>query len=171
MPTAVRGGDDYTTVVAAADRGFLHLEARVNYESIGARSAFVGWNFSGGEAVTWAVTPLLGGAWGDTRAFIPGVEASVAWRWLDFYIESEYVRDSVERSDSYLYSWTELGASPFKWLRFGLAGQRTRAYDNDRNIQRGPFVQLTWRLLTVGAYWFNPGSSEQVVVGSIAATF
>jgi hypothetical protein len=171
MPTAVRGGEDYTTVVAAADRGPLHLEARANYESVGARSAFVGWNFSGGETVTWQVTPLLGGAWADTRAFIPGAEAAVAWRWLDFYIEAEYVRDSDELSDSYFYSWSEVGVTPFDWLRFGLAGQRTRAYDNERNLQRGPFVQLTWRQLTVGAYWFNPGSSEQVVVGSIAATF
>jgi len=171
MPTAVRDGENYTTVVGAADRGPLHLEARVNYESIGARSAFVGWTFSGGETVTWEVTPLLGGAWGDTRAFIPGAEASVAWRWLDFYVEAEYVRDSGERSDSYFYAWTELGVSPMDWLRLGLAGQRTRAYENERDIQRGPFVQVTWRRLTIGAYWFNPGSSEQVFVGSIGATF
>ena len=171
MPTAVRDGENYTTVVGTADRGPFHLEARVNYESIGARSAFVGWTFSGGETVTWEVTPLLGGAWGDTRAFIPGAEASVAWRWLDFYVEAEYVRDSGERSDSYFYAWTELGVSPTDWLRLGLAGQRTRVYENDRDIQRGPFVQFTWRFLTIGAYWFNPGSSEQVFVGSIGATF
>jgi len=49
-PTIVRGGENYTSAIAAADRGPLHLEARYNYESIGARSAFVGWTFSGGEA-------------------------------------------------------------------------------------------------------------------------
>ena len=114
---------------------------------------------------------MLGGAWGDTRAFIPAAEVSVAWRRLDLYVEAEYVRDSGERSDSYFYAWTELGVSPLDCLRFGLAGQRTRAYENERDIQRGPFVQFTWRRLTVGAYWFNPGSSEQVFVGSIAATF
>ena len=52
-PTVVRGGENYTSAIAIADRGALHLEARYNYESIGARSAFVGWNFSGGEAITW----------------------------------------------------------------------------------------------------------------------
>ena len=65
-PTVVRGGENYTSAIAAADRGPLHLEARYNYESIGARSAFVGWTFSGGEAITWELTPLLGGAWGTT---------------------------------------------------------------------------------------------------------
>jgi len=48
-PTFVRGGDDYVTAIAVADRGPLHFEARYNYESVGARSAFVGWTFAGGE--------------------------------------------------------------------------------------------------------------------------
>ena len=171
FPTIVRGGENYTSAIAMADRGSLHLEARVNYESIGARSAFVGWTFSGGETVTWELTPLAGGAWGDTRAFVPGLEASVAWRSFDIYVEAEYVRDSGERDDSYFYAWTELGYRPLEWLRLGIAGQRTRAYDNERDIQRGPFVQFTWRRLTIGGYWFNPGSSEQVFVGSFGATF
>lgn len=170
-PTVVRGGDNYVTGIALADRGPLHLEARVNYESVGSRSAFVGWTFSGGEALTWELTPLLGGAWGDTQAFVPGFEASLAWQRIDFYVEAEYVRRSGARTDSYTYAWTELGGQPLKWLRLGLAGQRTRAYDNQRDIQRGPFVQFTWQRLRIGGYWFNPGSSAQVFVGSIGASF
>src|SRR5204863_4534149 len=90
-PTDVRGGENYTSAIAVADRGPLHLEARYGYESVGARSAFVGWTFSGGEAITWELTPLVGGAWGTTRAFVPALEASVAWKQLDFYVEAEYV--------------------------------------------------------------------------------
>jgi hypothetical protein len=170
-PTVVRGGDNYTSAIATADRGPLHLEARYNYEAVGARSAFVGWTFSGGESVTWELTPLLGGAWGSLRAFVPGLEASVAWKALDLYVEAEYISDSAERTDSYFYAWSELGFRPVEWLRVGLAGQRTRAYGGDREIQRGPFAQLTWNSVTIGGYWFNPGSSEQVFVGMIGATF
>ena len=170
-PTVVRGGENYTSAIAVADRGPLHLEARYNYESVGARSAFVGWTFSGGEAITWELTPLVGGAWGTTRAFVPGFEASVAWKQLDFYVEAEYVRDSHERSDSYFYAWSELGFRPVEWLRIGVAGQRTRAYGGERDIQRGPFAQVTWDRVTIGGYWFNPGSSNQIFVGSIGATF
>ncbi len=170
-PTVVRGGENYTSAIAVADRGPLHLEARYNYESIGARSAFVGWTFSGGETLTWELTPLLGGAWGTTQAFVPALEASLSWREFDFYLEGEYVRDNKEQSSSYWYAWTELGFRPAEWLRIGLAGQRTRAYGGEREIQRGPFAQLTWRSITIGGYWFNPGSSEQVFVGLIGATF
>ena len=170
-PTVVRGGDDYTSAIAAADRGPLHLEARVNYETVGARSAYIGWTFSGGETITWELTPLVGGAWGTTQAFVPGLEASAAWKQLDFYIEAEYVRDSHERSDRYFYAWSELGFRPVEWLRLGAAGQRTRVYGGERDIQLGPFAQLTWGPVTLGGYWFNPGSSEQVFVGMIGATF
>ncbi len=170
-PTVVRGGENYTSAIAIADRGALHLEARYNYESIGARSAFIGWTFSGGEAVTWEVTPLLGGAWGTTQAFVPGLEASVAWGPVDFYVEAEYVRDSKARSDSYTYAWSELGLRPVEWLRVGIAGQRTREYGADREFQRGPFAQVTLGPVTIGGYWFNPGSNEQVFVGMIGAAF
>ena len=169
-PTVVRGGENYTSAIAVADRGPLHLEARYNYESIGARSAFVGWTFSGGETITWEVTPLLGGAWGTTQAFVPGLEATVTWRKVDFYVEAEYVSDNHERTDSYFYAWSELGFRPVDWLRVGVAGQRTRIYGGDRDIQRGPFGQVTWGPVTIGGYWFNPGSSDQIFVGMIGAS-
>jgi hypothetical protein len=170
-PTIVRGGENYTSAIATADHGPLHLEARYNYESVGARSAFVGWNFSGGEEITWELTPLVGGAWGTTQAFIPGLEASVTWKQFDIYIEAEYVVDSHVPANSYVYAWSELGYRPVEWLRIGIAGQRTRTYSNERDIQRGPFAQVTWGSVTVGGYWFNPGASDQVFVGMIGATF
>jgi len=170
-PTDVRGGDNYTSGIGVADRGPLHLEARYNYESVGARSAFVGWTFSGGETITWEITPLLGGAWGSLHAFVPAVEASVSWRQFDFYVEAEAVRDQREHDDSYFYAWSELGYRPAEWLRFGLVAQRTRAYGGERDIQRGPFAQLTWRRVTLGGFWFNPGSKDQVFVASLGVAF
>jgi hypothetical protein len=170
-PTDVRGGENYTTVVAVADRGALHLEARYDYEAIGARSAFVGWTFSGGENITWELTPILGSAWGELHAVVPGLEASVGWERFDFYIEAEYVHDRQESGDNYTFAWSELGFKPVEWLRLGAVAQRTRAYGGEREVQRGPLVQFGWDRFTLGAYWFNPGSNEQVFVTSVGATF
>ena len=170
-PTDVRGGENYTSAIAVADRGPLHLEARYGYETMDSRSAFVGWTFSGGEGLTWEITPLLGGAWGPIRAFVPGFEASVAWKKFDFYIEGEYVRDKNEKTDRYFYAWSELGFRPVEWLRVGVVGQRTRVYGGDREFQRGPFAQVTWGPATLGGFWFNPGSNEQVFVGSLGVAF
>jgi hypothetical protein len=170
-PTDVRGGDNYTSAIAAADRGPLHLEARANYESVGARSAFIGWTFSGGDALKWQLRPLLGGVWGTTQAFAPALEASAAWQRFDVYVEAEYVRDRNAQADSYTYAWTELGFRPAEWLRVGLVGQRTRVYGGERDIQRGPFAQVTWGRVTLGGFWFNLGANDQIFVGSIGATF
>jgi len=170
-PTQVRGGDSTTSAIAVADRGPLHLEARYGYEMKDSRSAFAGWTFSGGETLTWELTPLLGGGWGPVRAFIPGFEASLAWGKFDFYVEAEFVRDRSEKSDSYNYAWSELGYKPLEWLRVGAVGQRTRAYGGDREFQRGPFLQVTVGPATIGGFWFNPGSKDQVFVASIGASF
>ena len=169
-PTIVRDSGNYTSWIGAADRGPLHLEARGNYESVGARSAFVGWTFSGGAEFPGEDTPIIGGAWGTTDAVVPGLEVSLGSGRFDFYIEAEYVRPS-DHDSKYLYAWSELGFRPVEWFRAGLAAQRTRAYGSDRDIQRGPFAQVTWRRFTLGGYWFNPGSSNQVGVVSLGAAF
>jgi hypothetical protein len=169
-PTDVRGGDNYTSVIGTADRGSLHLEARYNYESIGARSAYVGWSFAGGESLEWQVTPIVGGAWGTTQSFVAGVEASLAWRAVDFYIEAEYVPTRTQ-GEGYTYAWSELGVRVAPWLRIGLAGQHTRTYGSEREFQRGPFAQVTWRAVTLGGYWFNPGAEDQVFVAALGVKF
>ena len=169
-PTAVRGGEDYTSAIATADRASLHLEARYNYESIGARSAYVGWTFAGGDSLAWQVTPIVGGAWGTTQSFVAGVEASLAWRAIDFYIEAEYVPTRT-RGESYTYAWSELGFRAAPWLRIGVVGQHTRTYGGEREFQRGPFAQVTWSAVTIGGYWFNPGADDQVFVAALGVKF
>jgi hypothetical protein len=168
-PTVVQDADNnYTSAIATANRGALHLEARYSYEAVGARSAFVGWNFSGGESLTWEITPLLGGVWGPLQAVVPGVELSLAYGRFDFYLEGEYVDDGDE---PYTYAWSELGFAAQDWLRIGLAVQRTRIFGEERDIQRGPFAQVSWDRFTLGGYWFNPGADDQIFIGSVGVAF
>ena len=70
---------EYVQPTFAADRGWLHLEARYNYEALDTGSAWVGYNFSGGEKLAWEFTPLLGGVFGDTTGVAPGYEATLSW--------------------------------------------------------------------------------------------
>lgn len=167
-PTFVRDGENYTSAIALANRGALHLEARYSYEAKNARSAFVGWTFSGGDRLTWEITPLIGGVWGPLDALVPGVELGLGYGRFDFYLEGEYVDDGDE---PYTYAWSELGFSPRDWLRLGIAAQRTNIFGGERDIQRGPFAQFSWDRFTLGGYWFNPGSDEQVVITSVGVSF
>jgi hypothetical protein len=168
---AMRDQPDFGVGVASLDRGPLHLEARYNYEARDATSVFVGWKFEGGDAVSYEVTPIIGGLFGATRGVVPGIEASVGWRELDFYIEAEYVRDLDQRSASYYYSWSELGWKPLEWLRLGLVGQRTRTIDTGRDLQRGLFGQVFLGKATLGVYAFNPDSGSRYVIVSFGVDF
>lgn len=163
---------DYLSVVATANRGALHLEARYNYEALDSGSLFAGWTFAGGDALSYEFTPILGVVFGAKQGVAPGFEASVAYGIVDFYTEAEYVHDIEVRDDSYTYAWSELGFSPLTWLRFGIVGQRSRAYESDREIQRGGFAQFTFGKLTLGTYVFNPDdSADQFVIFSLGAAF
>jgi len=168
---AMRDQPDFGVAVAAINRGALHLEARYNYEVRDAGSLFVGWKFSGGDAVTFEITPILGALFGAGRGVVPGVEASVAYGSVDAYIEAEYVHDTAHSSDSYYYSWSELGWKPLAWLRVGLAGQRTRVVQTGRDLQRGLFAQFILDKATLSVYAFNPDSGSRYAILALGVQF
>jgi hypothetical protein len=169
----IRDGDSYANGIFVADRGPLHLEGRVNYEAVHARSLFAGWTFAFGkeEGLNFEITPIVGGAWGSIGGPIAGFEATLAKGRFDFYVEAEYVRGRDSKEESYTYAWSELGFRPVENVRLGIVGQRTRAYGGDREFQRGGFVQATHGKFTASVFWFNPGSDSQVIVGSIGVAF
>ena len=163
--------DNYVQPTVTADRGWLHLEARYNYEALETGSAWFGVNFGGGETVAWELTPMIGGIFGDTSGVAPGYKGSVSWWKLELYSEGEQVFDSDDSSDSFFYNWSELSLSPVDWFRFGLVTQRTRAYDTERDIQRGVLVGVTYKRLDVNAYLFNPDDEDPTVVIAVGVSF
>jgi hypothetical protein len=171
--TMPRAGDEFATGIVAADHGALHLEARANYEAIHAQSAFVGGTFALGDTVKLEATPMAGFVGGSLRGPIAGLEATVSTGPFDWYVEAEHVWDKSDREASYTYAWSQLGYRPGAqhWAHFGLVTQRTRIYGGDREVQHGPFLEVTYGKVTVGGYWFNPGSSQQVVIASVAVSF
>ncbi len=128
---------NYVQPTFTADRGWLHLEARYNYEALDTGSAWLGYNFSGGEKLAWEFTPMIGGVFGDTAGIAPGYKGSLSWWKLELYSEGEYVFDTRSTSDSFFYNWSELALAPAEWFRFGMVTQRTRVIqDRSRHPAR-----------------------------------
>ena len=162
---------DYVQPTFTADRGGLHLEARYNYEALDTGSAWVGYNFSGGERLPWEFTPMLGGVFGDTNGIAPGYKGSLGWRKLEFYSEGEFVFDAGDSSDSFFYNWSELTLAPVESFRFGMVTQRTRVYQTDRDIQRGVLAGFSVKGLSLTGYVLNPDEDKPVVVLAVGLTF
>src|SRR5262245_10553406 len=67
----VPGDRDYVQPTFTADRNWLHLEARYNYEDLETGSAWVGYNFAFGERLAVKGTAMLGGVFGKTTGIAP----------------------------------------------------------------------------------------------------
>jgi hypothetical protein len=171
MGYVVPDSRDYAQPTVTADRDWLHLEARYNYEALETGSIWVGYNFGGGGKLAWTFTPMLGGVFGDTTGIAPGYKGSLTWWKLELYSEREYVFDPGDSSRSFFYNWSELTLAPVDWFRFGLVTQRTRAYQTDREVQRGFLVGLSYKQVSFTTYVFNPDESRPTVVLAVAAEF
>jgi hypothetical protein len=162
---------DYAQPTVTADRDWLHVEARYNYENLETGSAWVGYNFGGGEKLAWEFTPMLGGVFGDMTGVAPGYKGSLSWWKLELYSEGEYVFDTGDSSESFFYNWSELTLAPVDWFRFGLVTQRTRAYETDREIQRGLLVGFSYKAIDLTTYVFNLDDSKPTLVVAVSFGF
>jgi hypothetical protein len=165
------GDDDFLQPTFTTDHDRLHLEARYNYESIDTASVWAGYNFSVGDKVTFEGAAMAGVVFGDTDGLAPGYKATLSWTKLTLYSEGEYVFDTNESSDSFFYAWSELSWAPAEWFRLGLVGQRTKAYETDRDIQRGLLVGFSGEPVDFTAYWFNPDERSPTVVLTLGLNF
>jgi hypothetical protein len=162
---------EYVQPTFTADRDWLHLEARYNYEDLETGSVWLGCNFSGGDKLAWEFTPMLGGVFGNTTGIAPGYKGSLSWWKLELYSEGEYVIDTGDSSGSFFYNWSELTLAPVDWFRFGLVTQRTRAYESDRDIQRGLLLGFSWKQADLSTSLFNFDDDDPTVVLSLGFTF
>lgn len=166
----VPDSDDYVNPNVTADRGRLHLEARYNYEAIGAASVWAGANFSVGESWEFDATVMLGGVFGELEGVAPGYRILLTHSWFELNSEAEYFIDNHGHEGNYFYTWTEVAGYPLDWFRLGLAIQRTRAYESDLDIQRGAFVGFSFSRWDIAAYDFNPFDDPTYVL-AVRATF
>jgi hypothetical protein len=169
--TYIAPGSDYVQPTITADRQWLHLEARYNYEDLETGSLWVGYNFSVGDKITLDITPMLGGVFGKTAGVAPGLRGSLRWRRLELYGEGEYVFNTRERADSFFYLWLELTLSPVNWLRLGPVVQRTRIDESELDIQRGFLIGLSYKRVELTAHVFNPNKNKPTYVMAVSVGF
>ena len=163
--------DGYASPTFTADRNWLHLEARYNYENFRTGSLWAGYNFSWGKTWQFAVTPIIGGVFGRTNGIAPGCEASLTWKKLEFSINNEYVFDTTSKSGNFYYNWSQLTYRPKEWLKFGGVAQHTKTFQTKLDVQRGFFVGFKHKKLEFTTYVFNAGFTDPTVVLEAGASF
>jgi hypothetical protein len=154
-----------------ADRGWVHLEARYNYEAIKTGSLWLGYNFSFGKQLAFEVTPMFGGVFGDITGIAPGYTISISYEPIEFFTQGEYFFDAGNRSGNFFYSWSELSCAPVTWFRAGIVLDRTRALGSNFDIRRGPLVGFKYKNVDLTTYWLSPGSRDATFIFTVALNF
>ncbi len=154
--------------IYSADKDWLHLEARYNYEDINTFSAWFGYNFKGGNKFQYAITPMLGGILGNTNGVAPGLELDFQYYGFELSSQSEYVFDFKGKDNNFFYNWTDFTYSPLDWLWFGLSAQRTRLYQTDLEFQRGFFAGGGYRWFSLSGYLYNLGFDDPYIILSLS---
>jgi hypothetical protein len=167
----VPGGPSYLSPDFSADRGWLHLEARYNYEALETGSLWAGYNFSAGKKLVLDVTPMFGGVFGDLNGVAPGYLLTLSYKRVQLYSSGEYVFDTQNRGGNFLYSWNQITYSPLKWLQVGLVSQRTRVYHTSLDVQRGVLVGFTHKKVNFTTNVFNFGWTTPTEVLSLGVNF
>jgi hypothetical protein len=160
---------DYANPNFTADRDWLHLEARYNYEELKTGSVWLGWNFSTGKKLKFEATPMLGGVFGDITGIAPGYTITIRYKQFELSTQGEYFFDAGTSSGNFFYSWSELSASPADWLRLGIVVERTQASGFSSDVRRGPLIGFRYKEVNLTTYWLAPGSNEATFV--FAVTF
>ena len=164
-------GRDYANPNLVADRDWLHLEARYNYEAIKTGSLWLGYNFSVGKKLALEATPMLGGVFGNITGIAPGYTISISYEPIEFFTQGEYFFDAGNRSENFFYTWSELSCAPLPWFRAGIVVDRTRALGSNFDIGRGPLVGFKYKKVDFTTYWLSPGSSDATFIFTVALNF
>jgi hypothetical protein len=161
----------YLNPIVSADRNHIHLEARYNYEAVDTMSAFAGYNLSAGESTTVSLTPVIGGIAGDIDGIAPGFLFEFNYGKFTITSEGEYFFSTESNDSNFFYSWSEILYSPVEWFWFGAAGQRTRAYQTDLDLQRGIVAGFAKGNFYLSGYLMNPDSDSPFGIVTVGYEF
>lgn len=162
---------DYANPNFTADRDWLHLEARYQYEAIKTGSVWLGYNFGFGEKLAVEITPMVGGVFGDITGFAPGYTISASYKSLEFFTQGEYFFDAAIQAGNFFYTWSELSCWPSRWLRFGIVIDRTKAFGSSVDIRRGPLVGFKYKDVDLTTYWLSPESRDSTFIFAVTVNF
>lgn len=163
--------DDFIfSPIYRADKDWLHLEARYNYEGINTFSGWFGYNFRGGNKFQYTITPMIGALVGDIHGISPGLELNFDFFGFNFNSATEYVFDLQGKENDFFYNWTDFTYTPLDWMWLGMSAQRTRHFHNNLEFQYGPMLGGGYKWLGLTAYWYNPASDHDYIVLYLSIT-
>ena len=138
----------------------FYAEARYQYEDLDTGSLWLGGSFAGGDALTYWIAPIAGGAFGQTNGLGLGLVAELAYGRLSLSTSSEYLFDLAANDASFFYSWPEWLVQVHDRATPGITLERSLPRDLDTELNTGLTFYTSARRITASFYAFNPWDAD-----------
>jgi hypothetical protein len=138
-------------------------ELRYNYEDIKTISLFGGRTISGGKAITYTLTPMVGISAGQFTGVTSAFNIDAEWKNFYVSVESQYSKTLKKDQANFFFNWSELGYSISDHFFTGLAIQYTREQDAVYT-EPGFLAGFSFGNVSVPLYVFSPFRSSRYFV-------
>jgi hypothetical protein len=146
-----------------------HAEVRYNYEEKRTFSFYVGRVYEREEATfSYSIIPIFGGVVGRFKGGSGGLHIDMAYKNFYFLSQSQYTFSVKEETESFCFTWSELGYELSPWLHAGAAAQLTYyPQTGEKILHPGLVVGFSYKRWTLPLYVFNPLKNDMNFVCSI----
>lgn len=141
-----------------------YAEARYNYEAANAFSMYYGKSFEKDAALSYSICPVLGFVLGGMNGASVGLNLETAYKKLAFSTQSQYTISVDKRSNSFVYSWSDLTYQLSEKFAAGVSLQQTKLYHINNVLESGILIKAGFRSFSFPLYIFNPTTTNRYFV-------
>jgi hypothetical protein len=127
---------------------------RYNYEEVQTISFYGGKIFSGGNAVTYSITPLAGFAAGRFSGLSFAANTEMGWKGFYISLQSQYSKSLEKDKPDFFFNWSECGYNISSHLFTGLSLQYA-LHSGKVDAEPGFVVGINLKNVSVPLYVFN----------------
>ena len=155
----------YAPVLGYHIGGNWYVEGRYNYEEINTGSLYVGKTFEHETLMSYtSITPIIGAVAGTFKGGAIGANVELDYRRLVFSSQSQYTFSIENKTTNFVYSWSDLEYRIKRWLALGVSLQQTNVYSNKGTFEKGVFIMLQYKSVSLPVYLFNPSTNDRYYV-------
>ncbi|RYE35095.1 MAG: hypothetical protein EOP42_06825 [Sphingobacteriaceae bacterium] len=145
-----------------------YAEGRFNYEAMNTLALYGGKAFEKNALVSYSATPIAGVVLGEMNGGSVGLNLEANYGRFDFSTQSQYTFSIQQRSNNFIYSWSDLTYRFTEKLAGGFSLQQTKLYQVNGAFERGFLIKPTYKSWTFPLYVFKPESRERYFVLGIS---
>jgi len=141
-----------------------YIEGRYNFEALNTMSVYAGKTFEKKAAVSYSVSPVIGAVMGRYKGGSLGVNGDADYKKYSFSSQLQYTFSIKDKTEDFLYSWSDLSYQAFDNISAGFSVQQTNVYKEQCKLEKGIFVKASFNRWTIPLYVFSPAAKERYFV-------